>query len=99
MARNGYLKPYNKDNHPNILFIMTDQHFADVMSKVMGERYVKTPQLDAWVKNGLRFARAFAPNPTYLDTFSKAFQLFHPMGGFLANNGSTGDTALVAAAT
>jgi arylsulfatase A-like enzyme len=32
---------------PNILFIMTDQHFADAMSGVMGDEYVKTPNLDS----------------------------------------------------
>ena len=48
---------------PNILFIMTDQHFADVMSNVMGSKYVKTPNLDRLVAEGVRFDRAYAPNP------------------------------------
>jgi len=31
---------------PNILFIMTDQHSADALSCRMGDRYLKTPNLD-----------------------------------------------------
>ena len=50
-------------DRPNILFIMTDQHFADAMSGVMGDRYVKTPHLDALAASGIRFDRAYAPNP------------------------------------
>jgi len=53
----------DKQDRPNILFIMTDQHFADAMSGVMGDRYVKTPHLDALAASGIRFDRAYAPNP------------------------------------
>ena len=63
---------------PNVLFIMTDQHFADVMSNVMGERYVKTPHLDALVKKGLRFDRAYAPNPICIPSRNSIFSAYYP---------------------
>lgn len=48
---------------PNILLIITDQHFADVMSCVMGNAYLSTPNMDTMAANGIRFTRAYAPNP------------------------------------
>jgi len=48
---------------PNILVIMTDQQFGDVMSCVMGNRYIRTPHMDALAGNGMRFTRAYSPNP------------------------------------
>ena len=44
-------------DRPNILFVITEQNYADVMSGVMGEQFVKTPNLDALAKRGLRFDR------------------------------------------
>jgi arylsulfatase A-like enzyme len=48
---------------PNILVIMTDQQFADAMSCVMGNQYLKTPNMDKLAENGVRFTRAYSPNP------------------------------------
>ncbi|XOV92249.1 MAG: sulfatase [Bacteroidota bacterium] len=48
---------------PNILIIMTDQQFADAMSCVMGDEYLSTPNMDYLAANGVRFARAYSPNP------------------------------------
>lgn len=48
---------------PNILIIMTDQQFADGMSCVMGRKYLHTPHMDALADNGMRFTRAYSPNP------------------------------------
>ncbi|MCP4454260.1 MAG: sulfatase-like hydrolase/transferase [Planctomycetes bacterium] len=48
---------------PNILVIMTDQQFADAMSCVMGQGLIHTPNMDALAEEGMRFTRAYAPNP------------------------------------
>ncbi|MCF7973241.1 MAG: sulfatase-like hydrolase/transferase [Phycisphaerae bacterium] len=48
---------------PNILLIMTDQQFADAMSCVMGRQYIHTPNMDALAERGMRFTRAYSPNP------------------------------------
>ena len=47
---------------PNILFIMTDQQSATMMS-CTGNKDLKTPALDALAASGMRFERAYACNP------------------------------------
>jgi len=47
---------------PNILFIMTDQQSASMMS-CMGNKWLKTPVMDRLVASGIRFDRAYACNP------------------------------------
>jgi len=47
---------------PNILFIMTDQHSAHMMS-CAGNATLKTPALDGLAASGVRFARTYATNP------------------------------------
>lgn len=47
---------------PNILFIMTDQQHAGMMS-CAGNKWLKTPALDAMAKDGIRFERAYSANP------------------------------------
>jgi len=47
---------------PNILFITTDQQFADVMS-CAGSKWVKTPAMDAIAKQGVRFTNAYVNYP------------------------------------
>ena len=47
---------------PNILFIMTDQQHAGMLSGA-GNRYLRTPALDALAAAGTRFERAYAANP------------------------------------
>ncbi|MBM4027973.1 MAG: sulfatase [Planctomycetes bacterium] len=47
---------------PNILFIMTDQQHAGMMS-CTGNRWLKTPALDRLAASGVRFERAYACNP------------------------------------
>lgn len=74
------------DERPNILFIMTDQHFADVMSNVVGERYVKTPNLDALAKKGLRFDRAYAANPICVPSRNSIFSGYYPFETGLQSN-------------
>jgi choline-sulfatase len=49
-------------NRPNILFIMTDQQHAGMMS-CTGNKWLKTPALDRLSACGIRFERAYACNP------------------------------------
>lgn len=47
---------------PNILFIMTDQQHARMMS-CAGNKWLKTPALDAMAADGIRFEKAYSANP------------------------------------
>ena len=47
---------------PNILFIMTDQHHARMLSSA-GNPYLKTRALDSMAKSGIRFSNAYVTNP------------------------------------
>jgi arylsulfatase A-like enzyme len=47
---------------PNILFIITDQHHARMLSSA-GNPYLKTRALDSMAKSGIRFANAYVTNP------------------------------------
>ncbi len=47
---------------PNILFIITDQHHAGMMSAA-GNPHLKTPALDSLAAEGARFANAYVANP------------------------------------
>ena len=53
----------NLARKPNILIIMTDQQFGDGMSCVLGKKYLHTPHMDSLAENGMRFTRAYSPNP------------------------------------
>jgi arylsulfatase A-like enzyme len=48
--------------HPNIIVIMTDQQSASMMS-CTGNKWLRTPAMDAIASEGVRFARAYATNP------------------------------------
>ncbi len=52
----------HKDDRPNILFIMTDQQHAGMMS-CTGNKWLKTPAMDSLVREGVRFERAYCANP------------------------------------
>lgn len=47
---------------PNILVISTDQQFADAMS-CAGNPDLHTPAMDRIARTGMRFSRAYCPNP------------------------------------
>ena len=48
--------------HPNILIIVTDQQTASMMS-CAGNKWLKTPAMDAIASKGVRFTCAYATNP------------------------------------
>ena len=49
-------------SRPNILFIITDQHHARMLSSA-GNPYLKTRALDSMARSGIRFSRAYVCNP------------------------------------
>ncbi|MBD3267056.1 sulfatase-like hydrolase/transferase [bacterium] len=51
-----------KNDHPNILLIITDQQHSHMMS-CAGNPYVKTPAMDRLAARGVRFDRAYCGNP------------------------------------
>ncbi len=54
--------PRKQDSRPNILFILTDQQSATMMS-CTGNPWLKTPALDRLAASGMRFERSYACNP------------------------------------
>ena len=46
---------------PNIVYIMTDDHTAQMMS-CYDHRFVETPNLDRIAADGVRFTRSFVAN-------------------------------------
>jgi arylsulfatase A-like enzyme len=54
-------RAHAKDNRPNILFIMSDDHGYQALS-CYGSKVNKTPNLDRIAKGGMRFDRCFVTN-------------------------------------
>lgn len=50
-----------KENHPNILFIMSDDHASHAMS-CYGSQINETPNLDRIAEGGMRFDNCFCTN-------------------------------------
>ena len=50
------------NGRPNVLFIMTDQQSARMMS-CTGNKWLNTPAVDRLARSGIRFERAYACNP------------------------------------
>ena len=62
-ALTGPLKGQSdKSKKPNLLFIMTDQQHAGMMS-CTGNPYLNTPAMDSLAQDGVRFTKAYAANP------------------------------------
>lgn len=54
--------PSPRDKRPNILFIMTDQQHARMMS-CADNKWLKTPAMDSLAQDGIRFEKAYCSNP------------------------------------
>jgi len=63
---------------PNILFVITDQQSANVMSCRMGSQYINTPAMDGLAKNGMLFTRAYASNPLCMPLRNSLFTGRYP---------------------
>jgi len=75
---------------PNVLFIMTDQQFADVMSCRMGKTWINTPALDALAAGGALFSRAYSPNPLCMPMRASAFTGRYPHETGVTHNSAAG---------
>ena len=73
---------------PNILLIMTDQQFADAMSCVMGQEFIHTPNMDLLAQNGMRFTRAYTPNPLCMPMRTSMFTGRYPHQTGIQTNSS-----------
>ena len=73
---------------PNIIIIITDQQFADAMSCVMGNEYLNTPNMDRLAEKGVRFTKAYSPNPLCLPMRTSMItgQFPHETGVFTNND-------------
>ena len=63
---------------PNILFIITDQQFADAMSCRMGKQFIHTPAIDRLAQGGTLFTRAYSSNPLCMPWRTSAFTGRYP---------------------
>jgi len=63
---------------PNVLFIMTDQQFAEAMSCRMGKQLINTPAMDSLTVNGTVFTRAYTPNPLCMPARNSIFTGRYP---------------------
>jgi len=61
------------NQRPNILVIITDQQFADAMSCCIGTDYIHTPNMDALAAEGMRFTKAYCPNPLCVPSRTSMF--------------------------
>jgi arylsulfatase A-like enzyme len=81
------------DSRPNVLFIMTDQQHAGMMS-CTGNKWLKTPALDRLASSGIRFERAYACNPVCVpNRFSLQTGLM-PSAIGMGQNGDSGRAAV-----
>ncbi len=74
------------EKKPNILFIMTDQQFADIMSCRMGTKYINTPAMDSLAKDGMLFTNAYSPNPLCMPARNSIFTGRYPHETGCQNN-------------
>ena len=72
---------------PNILFVITDQQSADVMSCRMGSRYINTPAMDSLAASGMLFTRAYASNPLCMPLRNSLFTGRYPHETGVTKNG------------
>ena len=79
-----------KKRRPNILFIITDQQFADAMSCEIGDEYINTPAMDSLAATGMRFARAYCANPLCVPSRTSMFTGHYPHATGIQTNSKKG---------
>ncbi len=62
LALGGKLPAAEGKRRPNVLIITTDQQRVDAMSAV-GNKWVKTPDMDSLAANGVYFTKSYCPYP------------------------------------
>jgi len=88
----AFVRRLNAASRPNILLITTDQQFADAMSCRIGDRYLKTPNMDSLASNGTVYTRAYCANPLCVPSRTSIFTGRYPVEtGVETNDTSTID--------
>jgi len=82
-----------KDSKPNILFIMTDQQHAGMMS-CTGNKWLKTPAMDRLAASGIRFERAYACNPVCVPNRFSLQTTLMPSAIGMGHNGDSREAAV-----
>jgi arylsulfatase A-like enzyme len=80
-------------NPPNILFIITDQQYAGMMS-CTGDPYLETPALDRLAASGMRFELAYSPNPVCIPSRTSMMTGYFPSAFGVTGNGDAGDAVI-----
>ncbi len=78
---------------PNILFIITDQQHANMLS-CAGNRWVKTPAMDSLAAGGARFTRAYSVNPVCVPARTGMLTGCTPSRFGMQQNGEIGTTVI-----
>lgn len=89
----GRKESHDPDLSPNILFIMTDQQFAGMMS-CAGNTYLHTPALDRLAAAGMRFELAYSPNPVCSPSRTSMMTGFFPSTFGVTNNRDARDAVI-----
>ena len=89
-------KGSTRGNRPNILFIMTDQQHAGMMS-CAGNKWLKTPAMDGLAASGIRFERAYACNPVCVPNRFSLQTALMPSAIGMGHNGDSGEAAVTEA--
>ncbi len=84
------------DSRPNILFIMTDQQHAGMMS-CTGNKWLKTPAMDRLAASGVRFERAYACNPVCVPNRFSLQTALMPSAIGMGHNGHSKEAAVTEA--
>lgn len=82
------LSGQNRHKRPNILFIMTDQQHAGMMS-CTSNKWLKTPAMDRLAASGIRFERAYACNPVCVPNRFSLQTGFMPSAIGMGHNGDS----------
>jgi arylsulfatase A-like enzyme len=75
---------------PNILYIMTDQQHAAMLS-CTGNKHVKTPAMDSLAASGTRFELAYCVNPVCLPSRVGMMTGYMPSHFGISDNSDNGD--------
>ena len=81
------------DSPPNILFIMTDQQYAGMMS-CTGNAYLETPALDRLAASGMRFELAYSPNPVCIPSRTSMVTGYFPSAFGVTHNRDAKDAVI-----
>jgi len=82
-----------RQRRPNILFIMTDQQHAGMMS-CTGNKWLKTPAMDRLAASGIRFEKSYACNPVCVPSRFSLQTGLMPSAIGMSHNGDLGRAAV-----